>query len=70
MTSFSDRLKEAMYAQNLKQIDLVHIAAENNVKLVPTMLVHDFLYHNGFPAWDNYAAEKTAKLNEIGKVHK
>ena len=33
MTTFSDRLKEAMYAQNLKQIDLVHIAAENNVKL-------------------------------------
>ena len=25
MTTFSDRLKEAMYAQNLKQIDLVHI---------------------------------------------
>ena len=33
MTTFSDRLKEAMYAQNLKQIDLVHIAAEKNVKL-------------------------------------
>ncbi len=44
--------------------------AENNVKLVPTMLVHDFLYHSGFPAWDNYAAEKTAKLKEIVKVHK
>ena len=28
MTTFSDRLKEAIYAQNLKQIDLVHIAAE------------------------------------------
>ena len=33
MATFSDRLKEAMVAQNLKQIDLVHIAAENNVKL-------------------------------------
>ena len=43
---------------------------ENNVKLVPTMLVHDFLYRNGFPPWDNYAAEKTAKLKEIVKVHK
>ena len=29
-----------------------------------------FLYHSGFPAWDNYAAEKTAKLKEIVKVHK
>ena len=47
-----------------------HKMAENNVKLVPTMLVHDFLYHSGFPAWDNYAAEKTAKLKEIVKVHK
>lgn len=43
---------------------------ENNVKLVPTLLVHDFLYHNGFPPWDNYAAEKTHKLKEIVKVHK
>lgn len=43
---------------------------ENNVSLVPTLLVHQFLYENGFPAWDNYAAEKTAKLKEIVKVHK
>ena len=43
---------------------------ENNVSLVPTLLVHQFLYENGFPAWDNYAAEKTEKLKEIVKVHK
>lgn len=44
--------------------------AENNVSLVPTLLVHQFLYKNGFPAWDGYAEEKTAKLKEIVKVHK
>lgn len=44
--------------------------AKNNVSLVPTFLVHQFLYKNGFPAWDNYASEKTAKLKEIVKVHK
>ena len=44
--------------------------AENNVRLVPTLLVHQFLYNNGFPAWDNYAEEKSAKLKEIVKVHK
>lgn len=44
--------------------------AEKNVNLVPTMLVHDFLYHEGFPPWDTYANEKTAKLKEIVKVHK
>ena len=44
--------------------------AENNVCLVPTLLVHQFLYKNGFPAWDNYAEEKTQKLSEIVKVHK
>ena len=44
--------------------------AEKNVSLVPTLLVHQFLYKNGFPAWDSYAAEKTAKLKEIVKVHK
>ena len=44
--------------------------AENNVNLVPTLLVHQFLYKNGFPPWDNYAAEKNAKLKEIVKVHK
>lgn len=44
--------------------------AEKNVSLVPTLLVHQFLYENGFPAWDNYAAEKTEKLKEIVKVHK
>lgn len=43
---------------------------ENNVSLVPTLLVHQFLYENGFPAWDNYASEKTQKLKEIVKVHK
>ena len=43
--------------------------AKNNVSLVPTLLVHQFLYKNGFPAWDNYASEKTAKLKEIVKVH-
>lgn len=44
--------------------------AEKDVSLVPTLLVHQFLYKNGFPAWDSYAAEKTAKLKEIVKVHK
>ena len=43
---------------------------ENNVTLVPTLLVHQFLYENGFPLWDNYAEEKTQKLKEIVKVHK
>lgn len=43
---------------------------KNNVSLVPTLLVHQFLYKNGFPAWDNYANEKVAKLKEIVKVHK
>ena len=43
---------------------------ENNVSLVPTLLVHQFLYRNGFPQWDNYAGEKTEKLKEIVKVHK
>lgn len=44
--------------------------AEKEVSLVPTLLVHQFLYKNGFPAWDSYAAEKTTKLKEIVKVHK
>ena len=44
--------------------------AENNVSLVPTLLVHQYLYENGFPEWDSYAAEKTEKLKEIVKVHK
>ena len=44
--------------------------ADKNVNLVPTLLVHQFLYKNGFPAWDNYADEKTQKLKEIVKVHK
>ncbi|MBQ2832738.1 amidohydrolase family protein [Methanobrevibacter sp.] len=43
---------------------------EKNVTLVPTLLVHQFLYKNGFPAWDSYAAEKTAKLKDIVRVHK
>ena len=42
---------------------------EKDVNLVPTLLVHQFLYKNGFPAWDNFADEKTAKLKEIVKVH-
>ena len=44
--------------------------ADNNVTLVPTLLVHQYLYENGFPPWDNYADEKMAKLEEIVKVHK
>lgn len=44
--------------------------AENNVTLVPTLLVHQYLYEHGFPAWDNYADEKLQKLKEIVKVHK
>ena len=43
---------------------------ENDVSLIPTLLVHQYLYENGFPAWDSYAAEKTEKLKEIVKVHK
>ena len=43
---------------------------EKKVSLVPTLLVHQFLYEHGFPAWDNYAREKTEKLKEIVKVHK
>lgn len=44
--------------------------AKHDVSLVPTMLVHQFLYENGFPPWDNFAEEKTKKLKEIVKVHK
>ncbi|WP_298499892.1 amidohydrolase family protein [uncultured Methanobrevibacter sp.] len=44
--------------------------AEKDVNLIPTLLVHQFLYENGFPAWDSYADEKTEKLKEIVKVHK
>ena len=44
--------------------------AENGVTLVPTLLVHQYLYEHGFPAWDNYADEKLSKLKEIVKVHK
>jgi imidazolonepropionase-like amidohydrolase len=43
---------------------------ESDVSLVPTLLVHQFLAENGFPAWDSYAKEKTDKLKEIVKVHK
>ena len=43
---------------------------KKNVSLTPTLLVHQFLYKNGFPAWDSYAEEKSAKLKEIVKVHK
>ena len=43
---------------------------ENNMALVPTLLVHQFLYKNGFPKWDPYAHEKMQKLKEIVKVHK
>lgn len=43
---------------------------KKGTSLVPTLLVHQFLYKNGFPKWDNYAAEKTAKLKEIVKIHK
>ena len=43
---------------------------EKDVSLVPTLLVHQFLYENGFPAWDSYAEEKSLKLREIVKVQK
>ena len=43
---------------------------KKNVSLVATLLVHQFLAKNGFPAWDMYASEKTSKLKEIVKVHK
>lgn len=44
--------------------------ANNGITLIPTLLVHEFLYKEGFPKWDNYAAEKKAKLKEVLKVHK
>ena len=44
--------------------------AENDVTLVPTLLVHQYLYEHGFPKWDIYADEKLAKLKEVIKVHK
>ena len=44
--------------------------AENNVTLVPTLLVHQYLYEHGFPSWDTFADEKLDKLKEIIKVHK
>ena len=44
--------------------------AENNVSLVPTLLVHQYLHKHGFPKWDSFADEKTEKLTEIVKVHK
>lgn len=46
------------------------LMAEEDVSLVPTLLVHQFLYKNGFPQWDSYAEEKSQKLKEIVKVHK
>lgn len=44
--------------------------ANKGITLIPTLLVHEFLYKEGFPKWDNYAAEKKAKLKEVLKVHK
>ena len=44
--------------------------AENNVTLVPTMLVNQYLCENGFPIWDQYADEKLAKITEIFEVCK
>ena len=43
---------------------------ENNTTLIPTLLVHQYLYKHGFPKWDSYASEKRSKLSEIVKVHK
>lgn len=43
---------------------------EKEVSLIPTLLVHQYLYENGFPKWDTYGKEKVAKLKEIVKVHK
>ncbi len=43
---------------------------ENNVTLVPTMLVNQYLHENGFPPWDTYAEEKLAKIEEIIKICK
>lgn len=43
---------------------------ENDVTLVPTLLVHQYLYEHGFPEWDTFADEKLAKLKDIIKVHK
>lgn len=44
--------------------------AESDVSLIPTMLVHQHLYREGFPKWDSYGKEKKAKLKEIVKVQK
>lgn len=43
---------------------------ENNVSLIPTLLVHHYLYKNGFPKWDIYGNEKKAKLKEIIGIQK
>ena len=43
---------------------------EKNVTLVPTMHVNQCLYEDGFPVWDGYAKEKTAKIKEVIKVCK
>lgn len=49
---------------------LAKTMAKKGMSLIPTLLVHQYLYKNGFPKWDVYASEKTAKLKEIVKVHK
>lgn len=44
--------------------------SQHNMSLIPTLLVHQFLYKKGFPHWDNCSKEKLNKLKEIVKVHK
>ena len=43
---------------------------EKNVSLIPTLLVHHYLYKNGFPKWDVYGNEKKAKLKDIIGIQK
>lgn len=49
---------------------LANRMVEKNISLIPTLLVHHYLYKNGFPKWDTYQKEKSAKLKEIVKVQK
>lgn len=43
---------------------------ENNMCLIPTLVVHHTLIKEGFPLWDNFANDKIKKLKEVVKVQK
>ena len=42
---------------------------QTNMSLIPTLIVHKFLFEKGFPEWDVYGPEKSEKLKEIVKIH-